>query len=68
MNQPSSISSTKKSFVPPIAIIGALFFIFGFATWINATLIPYFKITLGLNDGQSLLVAFAFYISCCIQM
>lgn len=63
MNQPSSISSTKKSFVPPIAIIGALFFIFGFATWINATLIPYFKITLGLNDGQSLLVAFAFYIS-----
>ncbi len=64
MNQPTSFSAKKSGLsIPPIAIIGALFFIFGFATWINATLIPYFKITLGLNNAQSLLVAFAFYIS-----
>lgn len=47
----------------PIVIIGALFFIFGFVTWLNAILIPYFKIALELNNFQSYLVAFAFYIS-----
>ncbi|RYD74340.1 MAG: glucose/galactose MFS transporter, partial [Verrucomicrobiaceae bacterium] len=26
-----------------IAIIGVLFFVFGFVSWINAILIPYFK-------------------------
>ncbi|PKV63482.1 sugar MFS transporter [Pontibacter ramchanderi] len=47
----------------PIIIIGVLFFIFGFVTWLNAILIPYFKISLELNNFQSYLVAFAFYIS-----
>ena len=46
-----------------IIIIGALFFVFGFVTWINAILIPYFKIACELNNFQSYLVAFAFYIS-----
>lgn len=44
-------------------IIGTLFFLFGFITWLNATLIPYLKIACELNDFQSLLVAFAFYIA-----
>ncbi|RZK64345.1 MAG: MFS transporter, partial [Pedobacter sp.] len=46
-----------------IMIIGLLFFIFGFVTWINAILIPYFKIACELNNFQSYLVAFAFYIA-----
>lgn len=46
-----------------IAIIGILFFVFGFVTWVNAILIPYFKIACELNNFQSYLVAFAFYIS-----
>jgi MFS transporter, FHS family, L-fucose permease len=46
-----------------IAIIGMLFFIFGFMSWVNAILIPYFKIACELNSFQSYLVAFAFYIS-----
>lgn len=46
-----------------IIIIGALFFIFGFVTWLNAILIPYFRIALELNNFQSYLVTFAFYIS-----
>lgn len=46
-----------------IAIIGGLFFIFGFVSWVNAILIPYFKIACELNNFQSYLVAFAFYIS-----
>ena len=47
----------------PIIIIGALFFIFGFVTWLNATLIPYLKISCELTSFESYLVAFAFYIS-----
>jgi FHS family L-fucose permease-like MFS transporter len=46
-----------------ILIVGVLFFIFGFVTWINAILIPYFKIACELTNFQSYLVAFAFYIS-----
>jgi MFS transporter, FHS family, L-fucose permease len=44
-------------------ILGALFFIFGFVTWLNGTLIPYLKLACELTNFQALLVAFAFYIS-----
>ena len=47
----------------PIIIIGSLFFIFGFITWLNSVLIPYLKIACELNNFESYLVAFAFYIS-----
>ncbi|MDQ3051057.1 MAG: sugar MFS transporter [Bacteroidota bacterium] len=53
----------QKATIPPIAILGALFFIFGFVTWLNGTLIPYLKIACELNNFEALLVAFAFYIS-----
>lgn len=46
-----------------IGIIGLLFFIFGFVSWVNAILIPYFKIAFTLSNFDSYLVAFAFYIS-----
>lgn len=46
-----------------IVIIGALFFIFGFVTWLNSVLIPYLRIACELNNFESYLVAFAFYIS-----
>ncbi|WP_343702944.1 sugar MFS transporter [Chitinophaga sp.] len=47
----------------PLIIIGALFFIFGFVTWLSSVLIPYLQIACELNSFQSYLVAFAFYIS-----
>ena len=56
-------SLTKKETFISIAIIGLLFFIFGFVSWVNAILIPYFKIACELSNFQSYLVAFAFYIS-----
>jgi FHS family L-fucose permease-like MFS transporter len=56
------MTKEKTNYIP-ILIIGMLFFIFGFVTWINAILIPYFKIACELNNFQSYLVAFAFYIS-----
>lgn len=46
-----------------IVIIGAFFFIFGFITWINGTLIPYLRIACELEEWQAYLVTFAFYIS-----
>src|SRR5665647_668708 len=58
----AGLLSTRNTVIS-IMIIALLFFIFGFTTWINAILIPYFKISCELNNVQSLLVAFAFYIA-----
>ena len=55
--------STNRSTTGSIVIIGIMFFMFGFVTWINSILIPYFKIACELTHFQSYLVAFAFYIS-----
>jgi len=49
--------------LPPMLIIGMLFFVFGFISWINAILIPYFKLCLRLSVKEAMMVAFAFYIS-----
>jgi glucose/galactose transporter len=49
--------------VPPMLIIGFLFFIFGFISWINAILIPYFRLSLQLSVAAAMMVTFAFYIS-----
>jgi glucose/galactose transporter len=40
-----------------------LFFIFGFVSWANSILIPYFKIACELTNFKAYLVTFAFYIS-----
>lgn len=57
-------NQTKNNgYLIPIIIIGALFFIFGFVTWLNGILIPYFKISCELTDFEATFVAFAFYIS-----
>lgn len=56
-------SLSKRDTYISIGIIAILFFIFGFVSWVNAILIPYFKIACELTNFQSYLVAFAFYIS-----
>ncbi len=58
------MNSKKNQYVVAMIIIGALFFVMGFVTWVNGTLIPYLKITCELEtDFQSYLVATAFYIA-----
>lgn len=57
------MESRTNSYTIPIVIIGVLFFIFGFVTWLNATLIPYLRIACELTAFQSFWVTFAFYIS-----
>src|SRR5687768_17303659 len=56
-------SLSKRNLVISILLIGLMFFIIGFVSWINAILIPYFKIACELTNFQAYLVAFAFYIS-----
>ena len=56
------MSENKKASVSyQIAIIGVLFFIFGFITWANGSLIPYLKIACELSSTQSYYVASAFF-------
>ena len=57
------MTAKKKYSLDPIVIIGLLFFIFGFVTWLNATLIPYLQTACELTSFESYLVTFAFYIS-----
>jgi len=47
----------------PILIVGGLFFILGFVTWLNGILITHLKTACELTNFQALFVAFAFYIS-----
>ncbi len=53
----------QSGYTRQIVLIGIFFFIFGFITWINGTLIPYLKIACQLEEWQAYLVAFAFYIA-----
>lgn len=62
-NVKTAASLTKRETNISIGIIALLFFIFGFLSWINAILIPYFKMAFELTHFQSYLVAFAFYIA-----
>jgi FHS family L-fucose permease-like MFS transporter len=62
-SSPPSPKLTTQKGLSPIFIIGALFFVFGFVTWLNSVLIPYLKIACQLNNLEAYLVAFSFYIS-----
>jgi FHS family L-fucose permease-like MFS transporter len=54
--------NSKNNFTS-LLLIGFLFFMFGFITWLNGTLIPFLKATCELNNRQASLVTFAFFIS-----
>lgn len=55
-------AQTKSSFVPMV-IVAMLFFILGFATWLNGSLMPYLKQVLQLTPFQASLILFSFYIA-----
>ena len=57
----STPASPRRSYAVPLALIGTLFFIFGFITWANSQLIPYLKIACELSPSESYLVATAFF-------
>lgn len=53
----------KQSYTTSLILVGFLYFIFGFITWLNGTLIPFLKAVCQLNNFQSYFVTFAFFIS-----
>jgi FHS family L-fucose permease-like MFS transporter len=62
-NQQTLPMNNKNNNYGPLAIIGILFFVFGFITWVNAVLIPFFQKAFDLNNTAAYLVTFGFYIS-----
>lgn len=52
-----------KNLTFSMSVIGALFFVFGFVTWLNSILMPYLELTCNLNKFQASFVPFAFYIA-----
>jgi glucose/galactose transporter len=56
--------SPQRTNTTAIFIIGFLFFIFGFVTWLNGSLIQFLKLVCQLeNDVQAFFVTFAFYMA-----
>jgi glucose/galactose transporter len=60
----SSQPQTGRQYVTSIVIIGVLFFVFGFVTWLNGPLITFVKLAFDLDtDAKAFLVTTAFYLS-----
>lgn len=53
----------SQNVIVAMLFIALLFFILGFVTWLNGSLIPFLKIVCELTDFQALWVTFAFYIA-----
>jgi len=58
-----NIPPKQAGYAQSMAIIGMLFFVFGFVTWLNGTLIQFFRIVCELNVAQALLVTMAFFMA-----
>jgi len=56
-------SNSIREVVVGMLFVGLLFFILGFVTWLNGSLIPFLKIVCQLSNFQALWVTFAFYIA-----
>lgn len=59
----NTIAQARQSSLVPMSIVAILFFILGFATWLNGSLMPYLKQVLALSPFQASLILFSFYIA-----
>ncbi|HZX76039.1 sugar MFS transporter [Lysobacter sp.] len=59
----STTTAGPRSHYGSIAIIGALFFIFGFVTWLNGPLIAFAQLAFNVSESLAFLIPSAFYIS-----
>jgi len=59
----SNTTPSGRDVLLPMFFIGLMFFILGFVTWLNGSLIPFLKVVCELSNFQALWVAFAFYIA-----
>ena len=63
MSTNPSTAVDRKNYIMSLSIIGALFFIFGFVTWLNGSLMPFLQTACELTPFQASLVTLAFYIA-----
>jgi glucose/galactose transporter len=56
-------SLSHQNSLLPMVIIGGLFFMFGFVTWLNGSLIPFLQIACELENMQAYLVTMIFYLA-----
>ncbi|TPG20145.1 glucose/galactose MFS transporter [Sphingomonas koreensis] len=59
----SAASAETASLKTAVVLIGGMFFIFGFVTWLNGPLISFVKLAFALSDVEAFLVPMAFYMS-----
>lgn len=60
----STLPNSKQDTLGPMIIIGTLFFIIGFVTWLNGPLITFVKLAFNLDtDAKAFMVTTAFYMA-----
>lgn len=59
----SNPGAPQQRYYGSIAIVGALFFIFGFVTWLNGPLISFAQLAFNVDETAAFLIPSAFYIS-----
>jgi len=59
----TTVAKKEGGYLISLTIIGILFFIFGFVTWLNGSLMPFLQTACELTLFQASLVTFAFYIA-----
>ena len=60
MSTASASTGARRSQLGSIAIIGALFFIFGFVTWLNGPLITFAQLAFELDEVNAFMILTAF--------
>lgn len=63
MEAVATTNSKSSSSLIPMVIIGGLFFMFGFVTWLNGSLIPFLQIACELDHTEAYYVTLVFYIA-----
>jgi glucose/galactose transporter len=63
MSNSATALSPTRDYRAPMMIIGLLFFIFGFVTWLNGPLIQFVELAFDLNTVNAFLVLMVFYLS-----
>jgi FHS family L-fucose permease-like MFS transporter len=58
------MQNNSRQYIQSVSIIGILFFIFGFVTWLNGPLITFVKLAFSLDtDSKAFLVTTSFYMA-----
>jgi MFS transporter, FHS family, L-fucose permease len=63
MSTSAAAVEPARDYRTPMIIVGVLFFIFGFVTWLNGPLIQFVELAFDLNTVNAFLVLMVFYLS-----